>query len=66
MTVRPSGPTVISVVVRSRMSMRSDIATAEDEGSRRGTEELKVEGKTSAGERQKKEQAAQWNVWKVR
>ncbi len=66
MTVRPSGPTVIGAVVRSRMSMRSDIAIAEDRGSRRGTEELKAEGKTSAGERQKKEQAAQQNVWEVR
>ncbi len=62
MTVRPSGPTVISAVVRSRMSMRSDITIAEDEESGRGTEEPKAEGKTSAGERQKKEQAAQQNV----
>ncbi len=66
MTVRPSRPTVISAVVRSQMSMRSDITTAEDERSRRGTEEPKAEGKTSAGERQKKEQVAQWNVWEVR
>ncbi len=66
MTVRPSGPIVIDAVVRSQMSTRSDIVTAEDEGSRRGTEEPKAEGKTSAGERQKKEQMAQRNVWEVR
>ncbi len=36
--------------------------TAEDEGSRRGTEEPKAEDKMSAGERQKKEQAVQRNV----
>ncbi len=66
MTVRPSGPTVIGTVVRSQMSMRSDITTVENEGSRRGTEEPKVEGKMSAGERQKKEQVAQRNIWEVR
>ncbi len=51
MTVRLSALTVISAVVRSQMSPRSDIMTAEDEGSGRGTEEPKVEGKMSAGER---------------
>ncbi len=51
MTIRLSRLTVIGTVVRSQISMKSDIMTAKDKESRRGIEELKAEGKTSTGER---------------
>ncbi len=59
MTVRPSGPTVIGMVIRSQMSTRLDIVLAEGQGETgKDSKVLKAEGKIAAGKKQKVE--ARW------
>ncbi len=51
MTIRPSGLIVIRAVVRSQMSIRSDIMTAKIEEAEKNSEMSKVEDKRTTGKR---------------